>query len=79
MAAVTTYSAHNNITRVFVLGQNTIMVHQLKLWEDRIDWFIKENNLSAALSLAYTFFIDDAKAVVGLPRKRADRQICVGK
>lgn len=73
IASATIFTANNAITRVFLLGSESLVVFTLRTWEERVDWFVNENNYPSALALSLRFYKDEAKAVLGLPKRKPER------
>lgn len=61
-------------SQVLFLGVKSIHVLTLRTWLERIDYLCKQNLYPDALALAYSFYMDEAKAVSGLVGKKAQRQ-----
>uniref|UniRef100_A0A8C2U6L4 Vacuolar protein sorting-associated protein 8 homolog n=1 Tax=Coturnix japonica TaxID=93934 RepID=A0A8C2U6L4_COTJA len=52
--------------QIFYLGTKSVHVMTLRSWRERIDHLLKQERLTDALALAWSFYEGKAKAVVGL-------------
>uniref|UniRef100_A0A8C8BDC3 Vacuolar protein sorting-associated protein 8 homolog n=1 Tax=Otus sunia TaxID=257818 RepID=A0A8C8BDC3_9STRI len=52
--------------QIFYLGTKSVHVMTLRSWRERVDHLLKQERLTDALALAWSFYEGKAKAVVGL-------------
>ncbi|XP_074860319.1 vacuolar protein sorting-associated protein 8 homolog isoform X2 [Carettochelys insculpta] len=53
-------------SQIFYLGTKSVHVMMLRNWRERVDHLLKQDSLTEALALAWSFHEGKAKAVVGL-------------
>ncbi|XP_019359333.1 PREDICTED: vacuolar protein sorting-associated protein 8 homolog isoform X2 [Gavialis gangeticus] len=53
-------------SQIFYLGTKSVHVMTLRSWRERVDHLLKQDCLTEALALAWSFYEGKAKAVVGL-------------
>lgn len=68
-----------SLDRLFVLGVKTVIIYTIRSWDDRIDWFVKQNKYPEALALASTFYSGEARAILGLPSSPQERRKVVAR
>ena len=77
------YACYNSVQvfngQLLLLGTKSIHCLTVRLWKDRIDYFVKQNLFKEALQLALSFYEGHAKAVVGLVGSRKRRKALVAE
>ena len=63
-----------SLDRIFVLGTRSVIVYSIRSWDDRIDWFVKQNKYPEAFALSSSFYSGEARAMIGLPLSPLDRR-----
>uniref|UniRef100_A0A5F8G9M9 VPS8 subunit of CORVET complex n=1 Tax=Monodelphis domestica TaxID=13616 RepID=A0A5F8G9M9_MONDO len=63
--------------QIFYLGTKSVYVMTLRNWRERVDHLLKQECLTEALSLAWSFHEGKAKAVVGLSGDASKRKAVV--
>uniref|UniRef100_A0A8D2MNY0 Vacuolar protein sorting-associated protein 8 homolog n=1 Tax=Zonotrichia albicollis TaxID=44394 RepID=A0A8D2MNY0_ZONAL len=64
--------------QVFYLGTKSVHVMTLRSWRERVDHLLKQERLTDALALAWSFYEGKAKAVVGLTGDTSKRKAVIG-
>ncbi|XP_072048156.1 LOW QUALITY PROTEIN: vacuolar protein sorting-associated protein 8 homolog [Amphiura filiformis] len=65
--------------QLLALGTKSLHVMTLRTWHERIDLLVKETKFKEALSLANSFYIGRAKAVIGLGGNLVQKQAVVSE
>ncbi|XP_076368429.1 vacuolar protein sorting 8 isoform X2 [Tachypleus tridentatus] len=68
------YSMAGFGSQLLLLGLKSVHVFSPRTWNERIDFLIKQNLFPEALAIAYSFYNDTAKAVIGLTGKKSQRK-----
>ncbi|XP_054940214.1 vacuolar protein sorting-associated protein 8 homolog isoform X1 [Physeter macrocephalus] len=63
--------------QIFYLGTKSVYVMMLRSWRERVDHLLKQDCLTEALALAWSFHEGKAKAVVGLSGDASKRKAVV--
>ncbi|KAM6198997.1 vacuolar protein sorting-associated protein 8 homolog [Sarcoramphus papa] len=63
--------------QIFYLGTKSVHVMTLRSWRERVDHLLKQECLTDALALAWSFFEGKAKAVVGLSGDTSKRKAII--
>lgn len=63
--------------QIFYLGTKSVYVMMLRSWRERVDHLLKQDCLTEALALAWSFHEGKAKAVVGLSGDASKRKAIV--
>ncbi|RMC02230.1 hypothetical protein DUI87_21397 [Hirundo rustica rustica] len=63
--------------QVFYLGTKSVHVMTLRSWRERVDHLLKQERLTDALALAWSFYEGKAKAVVGLSGDTSKRKAVI--
>uniref|UniRef100_A0A8C9EVH1 VPS8 subunit of CORVET complex n=1 Tax=Pavo cristatus TaxID=9049 RepID=A0A8C9EVH1_PAVCR len=63
--------------QIFYLGTKSVHVMTLRSWRERIDHLLKQERLTDALALAWSFYEGKAKAVVGLSGDTSKRKAVI--
>uniref|UniRef100_A0A8C3K5B2 Vacuolar protein sorting-associated protein 8 homolog n=1 Tax=Calidris pygmaea TaxID=425635 RepID=A0A8C3K5B2_9CHAR len=63
--------------QVFYLGTKSVHVMTLRSWRERVDHLLKQERLTDALALAWSFYEGKAKAVVGLTGDTSKRKAVI--
>ncbi|XP_036883523.1 vacuolar protein sorting-associated protein 8 homolog isoform X1 [Sturnira hondurensis] len=63
--------------QIFYLGTRSVYVMMLRSWRERVDHLLKQDCLTEALALAWSFHEGKAKAVVGLSGDASKRKAVV--
>ncbi|NXA41332.1 VPS8 protein, partial [Eudromia elegans] len=63
--------------QIFYLGTKSVHVMTLRSWRERVDHLLKQERLTDALALAWSFYEGKAKAVVGLTGDTSKRKAVV--
>uniref|UniRef100_A0A8I4A458 Vacuolar protein sorting-associated protein 8 homolog n=1 Tax=Callithrix jacchus TaxID=9483 RepID=A0A8I4A458_CALJA len=63
--------------QIFYLGTKSVYVMMLRSWRERVDHLLKQDCLTEALALAWSFHEGKAKAVVGLSGDVSKRKVIV--
>ncbi|XP_060028078.1 vacuolar protein sorting-associated protein 8 homolog isoform X2 [Erinaceus europaeus] len=63
--------------QIFYLGTKSVYVMMLRSWRERVDHLLKQDCLTEALGLAWSFHEGRAKAVVGLSGEASKRKAVV--
>ncbi|KFM79086.1 Vacuolar protein sorting-associated protein 8-like protein, partial [Stegodyphus mimosarum] len=61
-------------SQLLLLGVKSIHVMTMRTWNERIDFLVKQKMFSEALTLALSFYEENAKAVSGLIGKKSQRR-----
>ncbi|KAG8190625.1 hypothetical protein JTE90_017889 [Oedothorax gibbosus] len=61
-------------SQLLLLGTKSIHVMTMRTWKERIDFLVKQKMFPEALSLALSFYEENAKAVSGLIGKKSQRK-----
>ncbi|NWI91839.1 VPS8 protein, partial [Pitta sordida] len=63
--------------QIFYLGTKSVHVMTLRSWRERVDHLLKQERLTDALALAWSFYEGKAKAVVGLTGDTSKRKAVI--
>ncbi|NXT78029.1 VPS8 protein, partial [Zapornia atra] len=63
--------------QIFYLGTKSVHVMTLRSWRERVDHLLKQERLTDALALAWSFYEGKAKAVVGLSGDTSKRKAVI--
>ncbi|NWS22506.1 VPS8 protein, partial [Pachyramphus minor] len=63
--------------QIFYLGTKSVHVMTLRSWRERVDHLLKQERLTDALALAWSFYEGKAKAVVGLTGDTTKRKAVI--
>ncbi|NXD17944.1 VPS8 protein, partial [Nothocercus nigrocapillus] len=63
--------------QIFYLGTKSVHVMTLRSWRERVDYLLKQERLTEALGLAWSFYEGKAKAVVGLTGDTSKRKAVI--
>ncbi|NXX93888.1 VPS8 protein, partial [Centropus bengalensis] len=63
--------------QIFYLGTKSVHVMTLRSWRERVDHLLKQERLTDALALAWSFYEGKAKAVVGLSGDASKRKAVI--
>ncbi|KAK2538657.1 Vps8 [Columba livia] len=63
--------------QIFYLGTKSVHVMTLRSWRERVDHLLKQERLTDALALAWSFYEGKAKAVVGLSGDSSKRKAVI--